>query len=102
MVTTILVITGRGYVLGLKTQYLVRPKYFFSIGVGYSQAGAQANRSERNERKYNTVNLGLNYAEIPLIFNYRLGNKLSYTKKADYQLYRSGIIQVGVALTRID
>jgi hypothetical protein len=90
-----------GLRFGVETQYLARPKYYFSLGIGYSQTGSRPSGKERDERAYNSVNLRLNSVEVPLLFHYRLGNKAATGRKQDYGLFRSGTIQVGVAMNRL-
>lgn len=90
-----------GVRFGIETQYLARPKYFFSVGLGYAQTGSRPNRAERNERGNNTVALRLNTIEIPLLFNYRLGKKTDVGRKQNYQLFRGATIQVGLVVSRI-
>jgi hypothetical protein len=90
-----------GVRFGVETQYLARPKYFFSLGLGFVQSGSRPSGRERDERAYNSVSLRLNSIEIPLLFNYRLGDKSATGRGQNYQLFRSGTLQLGVALNRL-
>lgn len=89
-----------GIRFGLETQLLLNPKWYVSVGIGYSQLGSKPTRKEISERGGRSVALKLNMVEIPVLFNYRLGNKSAYTKKSNYGLYRSSILQLGLSLTR--
>lgn len=90
-----------GLRFGIETQYLWAPKYFLSIGLGYSLEGASPNQEEIDEENGNATALNLSFVEIPLIFNYRLGNKDEVTKKNNHALFRSTTLQAGVKVTRL-
>jgi hypothetical protein len=90
-----------GWRFGVETQYLARPKFFFSLGIGFAQSGSRPSGKERDERAYNSVSLRLNSVEVPLLFNYRLGNKAATGSKQNFGLFRSGTIQLGLALNRL-
>ncbi|NJC27866.1 hypothetical protein [Neolewinella antarctica] len=90
-----------GLRFGIETQYLWRPKYFVSLGVGFSQEGARPSNGEVDQRGGNATVLKLSMVEIPLLFNYRLGSKEASRKANNYALYRSTTLQLGVKLTRL-
>ena len=86
---------------GLEAQILLHPKSYLSVGFNFSQGGSRPSRQERDDLKNNTVALRLNTIEVPLLFNYRLGNKLEVGRKQEYRLFRSVSLRAGLALTRI-
>lgn len=90
-----------GLRFGLETQYLLQPEYFISLGIGYSHEGVRPSRKEVDEKGGNATALKLDMVEIPLLFNYRLGDKNHTGKKNDYGLFRSTTLQAGVKLTRL-
>jgi hypothetical protein len=90
-----------GVRFGIEVQYLARPKFFFTIGLGFSQSGSKPSGRERDERAYNSVSLRLNAIEVPLLFNYRLGKKTDIGQKQNFKLFRSGTLQAGIALNRL-
>lgn len=89
-----------GLRFGIGSNIILTPKSYLSVGLGYNQGGAKASRSERYDRSLATINLRVNAAEVPVLFHYRLGKKEEYTKKADFNLYRSGEVQTGLAISR--
>lgn len=91
----------KGIRFGIETQLLLSPKLFLSAGLGFNQMGSQATRRERNERGGKALGIRLNTVEIPLLLHYRLGNRDATGKKQNYQLFRSGILQIGLAFNRI-
>jgi len=90
-----------GLRFGLETQYLISPKLYATVGVGFNQMGSRATKSERNDSGGKALALRLTAVEIPLLINYRLGNKTATGKKENYQLFRSCIAQFGVSFTRL-
>lgn len=90
-----------GIRFGIETQYLWKPKYFFSVGIGFSQEGARPDLKEVDEEGGNATVLKLSMVEIPLLFNYRLGDEKATRKKDNHALYRSTTLQAGVKLTRL-
>ncbi|OAV44763.1 outer membrane beta-barrel protein [Lewinella sp. 4G2] len=90
-----------GVRFGAETQILLTPKSFVTVGVGFAQAGAKSNRSERKERGNNAIDLRLNTVEVPLLYNLRLGNKRFAGKKDNFKLYRSGVLQLGFVVSRL-
>jgi|AntRauTorckE5430_2_1112549.scaffolds.fasta_scaffold00374_8 hypothetical protein len=89
-----------GLNFGIESQVLLNPKYFLSIGLGYSQLGARPTKQEINERGGRSLELQINSVEIPILLNYRLGKKSEGTKKADHKLFRSTVIRVGLSVSR--
>jgi hypothetical protein len=85
---------------GIGVSILWSPKIYTSLGFGFSQLGSQASRSEQSEDAGAAIDLRLNTVELPLLFHFRLGDRKATTKKTNYGLYRSGEIQVGVAVNR--
>ena len=90
-----------GLRFGIGSNVIITPKSYISVGLGYNQGGAKASRSERYDRSLATINLRVNAAEVPVLFHYRLGKKEEYTVRANHQLYRSGEIQTGLAVSRV-
>lgn len=90
-----------GIRFGIETQYLWKPKYFFSVGLGFSQEGAIPTLQEADEVGGNATTLKLSMVEIPLLFNYRLGDAKATRKKNNHALYRSTILQAGLKLNRL-
>jgi len=90
-----------GLRFGIETQYLLQPKYFVSVGIGFSQEGARPDLQEVDEEGGNATVLKLSMVEIPLLFNYRLGDERATRKKDNHALYRSTTLQAGVKLTRL-
>jgi len=90
-----------GVRFGIETQYLWKPKYFFSVGIGFSQEGAIPTLQEVDEEGGNATILKLSMVEIPLLFNYRLGDAKATRKKNNHALYRSTILQAGLKLNRL-
>lgn len=90
-----------GLRFGIETHYLIKPQYFVSIGLGYSGEGALPDQKEIDQKGGNATALKLRMVEIPLLFNYRLGERKSTGRKHNYALYRSTTFQAGVKLTRL-
>lgn len=90
-----------GLRFGIETHYLLQPKYFISVGIGFSAEGASPDQDEINFRGGNAVVLRLNMVEIPLLFNYRLGDAKATGKRNNHALYRSTILQLGLKVTRL-
>jgi len=90
-----------GLRFGIETHYLLKPQYFISIGIGYSGEGAIPDSKEIELKGGNAAALKLNMIEIPVIFNWRLGDKKATGKKNNYGLYRSTSFQVGAKLVRL-
>ena len=90
-----------GIRFGIETQYLWRPKYFVTVGIGFSQEGARPSLKEVDAQGGNATVLKLSMVEIPLLFNYRLGDAKATGRKNKYELYRSTVLQAGVKLTRL-
>ncbi len=90
-----------GLRFGIETQYLLQPQYFVSIGIGFTQEGASPDQEEIEAKGQNAPKIDINMVEIPLLFNYRLGDKKAKGKKHNYALYQSTIIQAGLKLTRL-
>ncbi|WP_026231717.1 outer membrane beta-barrel protein [Neolewinella persica] len=85
---------------GIGVNILWSPKIYTSLGFGFSQLGSQASRSEQSEDAGAAIDLRLNTVELPLLFHFRLGDTKATTRKTNYGLYRSGEIQIGVAVNR--
>ncbi|CAH1000356.1 hypothetical protein LEM8419_01509 [Neolewinella maritima] len=90
-----------GMRFGVGAHVLGTPKWYTSIGLGFAQGGARPGRSEKYRRGNSTINLRINTVEVPLLFNYRLGDKTAYTAKSNFKLYRSIVLHLGVALSRV-
>lgn len=90
-----------GLRFGIETQYLISPKSFVTVGLGYSQTGARSTRSERGDAGGKGIQLRISSIEVPLLFNYRLGPKNATGKKDDFKLFRSTTIQVGLSVLRL-
>ncbi|SEQ66542.1 outer membrane beta-barrel protein [Neolewinella agarilytica] len=90
-----------GLRFGIETQYLLQPKYFISVGIGFSQEGARPNLQEVDKEGGNATVLKLAMVEIPLLFNYRLGDERATKRKDNHALYRSTTLQAGMKLTRL-
>ena len=89
-----------GIRFGVGAHIVIKPKWYTSVGLGFNQLGTRPSRKERNERNLATIDLRLNVVEVPVLLHYRLGDKNAYTKKLNYQLYRSSEIQFGLAVSR--
>lgn len=89
-----------GINFGIESQILLNPKYFISVGIGYSQLGAKPTKGEIIERGGRSIELRINSVEIPVLFNYRLGNKKEYNKKSDFKLFRSSVVRAGLSVNR--
>ena len=90
-----------GLRFGIETQYLLRPEYFLTVGVGFAQEGARPDRREIDAEGGNAVELRLSTVEVPFLFNYRIGDKKATGRRYNYGLYREAVLQAGVKLTRL-
>ena len=90
-----------GLRFGVESLILFRPKSFLTVGLNYTQGGARPTRKERQERNNGTVALRLNSIEVPVMFNYRLGDREATGKKQDYGLFRSITLRAGASFTRL-
>ena len=89
-----------GVRFGIGAHVLGSPKWFASVGLGFSQGGSRPGRSEKYSRGSTTIDLRINTVEVPLLFNYRLGRKEEYTERTDFRLYRSTVLHLGLAVSR--
>ncbi|OAV45197.1 hypothetical protein [Lewinella sp. 4G2] len=90
-----------GIRFGVETQVLFRPELFLTVGVGYSREGAQPNAEEIRIDGGNGTQLNLSMIQVPILLNYRIGNRKATGKRDNFALYRSPILQVGAKVTRL-